>query len=382
MLPIIYLLPLAAAANVYTNYSEAAFQALQGWYNETSGLWDTCGWWNGANCMTVIADLAASDTSVLSSATSVFAHTYTAAPNVNPSTEVLKVIDNNLVKTEYGTPPHTNTTDSANTVNVDGFLDSCYDDNGWWALAWIGAYDLTQNADYLDTAVGIFDNMTGAGPTNCSNGGIVWCADNYYVNAIANELFLSVGAHLANRVPSNSSYYISKAQDQWTWFQSSGLINSQNLINDGLEANCTNSLTREVYSYNQGVILGALVELNKASPDSALIDSANTLATAAIANLTDSNHIVHDQCEPDCAPDGTQFKGVFMRNLAALQAASPSDTYSQVIQANADSIWANDRDTSNNTFSVDWAGPFVAPVNASTHSSAMDALVAAISLGG
>jgi hypothetical protein len=28
--------------------------------------------------------------------------------------------------------------------------------------------------------------------------------------------------------------------------------------------------------------------------------------------------------------------------------------------------------------SIDWAGPFVTPANSSTHSSAMDALVAAI----
>jgi predicted alpha-1,6-mannanase (GH76 family) len=159
------------------------------------------------------------------------------------------------------------------------------------------------------------------------------------------------------------------------------LINSDNLINDGLELDCTNSGTRTIWSYNQGVILGGLVELNKAAADSSLIDTANSIANAAITNLTDSNHIIHDVCEPNCAPDGTQFKGIFMRNLAALQAVSPSDTYTTVIQANADSIWNNDRDTSTNQLSDDWAGPFDSPANASTHSSAMDALIAAIPLG-
>ena len=50
------------------------------------------------------------------------------------------------------------------------------------------------------------------------------------------------------------------------------------------------------------MILGGLVELNKAAPDSSLIDSANTLASASIGYLCDDNHIVHDKCEPNCAP--------------------------------------------------------------------------------
>ena len=28
----------------YTAEAEASFDALQTWYNTTSGLWDTCGW--------------------------------------------------------------------------------------------------------------------------------------------------------------------------------------------------------------------------------------------------------------------------------------------------------------------------------------------------
>lgn len=384
------LLPaLAAAQTDYTSYAEQALAGLQSYYNETDGLWNTCGWWNGANCMTVIADLAKVDSNadVLSTATSVFGTTYTAAPAANPVAQVAKVSRHDFVETIYGpasgrknarkSQPSKQTSD---TVDVDGWLDSCYDDNSWWALAWIAAYDITNNTDYLDTASGIFNqNLTGAGPSPCGDGGIVWCENNPYVNAIANELYLSVAAHLANRISPNTQY-VEAAQKQWAWFQSSGLINNQSLINDGLESNCVNTGERTVWSYNQGVILGALVELNKAAPNASLLTTANALASAAIKNLTDTNMVLHDVCEPNCAPDATQFKGIFVRNLIALQQASPSDQYVQVIQANANSIWANDRDSSTNTFSVDWAGPIVNPINASTSSSAMDALVAAISL--
>lgn len=70
-----------------------------------------------------------------------------------------------------------------------------------------------------------------------------------------------------------------------------------------------------------------------------------------------------------------------MRNLQLLHEAAPDKAFANAIKTNADSIWKNNRDEEQgNALSVVWSGPFVNPANASTHSSAMDALVAAISL--
>lgn len=132
------------------------------------------------------------------------------------------------------------------------------------------------------------------------------------------------------------------------------------------------------WSYNQGVILGGLVELNKAAPNDTYLESANKIAQAAINTLSDANMVIHDVCEPNCAPDATQFKGIFIRNLQMLQQVSPNDIYKKVIEACANSIWANDRNNQNQ-LGVNWAGPF-ASADASTHSSALDALVAAIAI--
>jgi hypothetical protein len=173
-----FVLPLLAQTVTadYTANAEAGFHGLQGWYNTTSGLWDTCGWWNGANCKTAIGDLAVVDSSIVSEATKVFANTYSVAPAYNP--QPLKTGD-------------------VNSADPIAWCDHCYDDNGWWALAWVQAYDVTKNRDYLDLAKANFDqNMVNAGPTDYSDGGVVWCDINPYVNAIANELYLSVSAHL------------------------------------------------------------------------------------------------------------------------------------------------------------------------------------------
>lgn len=136
-------------------------------------------------------------------------------------------------------------------------------------------------------------------------------------------------------------------------------------------------LTTLRWSYNQGVVLGGLVELNRAAPNNTYLPSANKIAKAAIATLADTNNVVHEFCEPQCLPDGTQFKGIFIRNLRMLQEVSPQDIYQNVISSCANSIWDYDRNEKGQ-FGVNWAGPIEAVVDASTHSSALDALVAAV----
>jgi uncharacterized protein YyaL (SSP411 family) len=47
----------------------------------------------------------------------------------------------------------------SNVVNVTQWLDQAYDDDGWWALAWIAAYDVTKEQSYLELAEGIFESL-------------------------------------------------------------------------------------------------------------------------------------------------------------------------------------------------------------------------------
>src|SRR5207248_9208110 len=112
-----------------------------------------------------------------------------------------------------------------------------YDDEGWWALTWIKAYDLTGETRYLDMAKSLFDDMKG-GWDEAGGGGVWWNKDRKYKNAIANELFLTVAARLHQRTPGDGGKesYIEWAQREADWFEASGMINAQNLVNDGLNA--------------------------------------------------------------------------------------------------------------------------------------------------
>ena len=90
------------------------------------------------------------------------------------------------------------------------------------------------------------------------------------------------------------------------------MINEKRLVNDGLNDKCENN-QKTTWTYNQGVILGGLTALYKANGDSSRLPEARRIAEAALSNLTDTQGILHDSCEPKCGADGTQFKGIFVQ---------------------------------------------------------------------
>ena len=84
------------------------------------------------------------------------------------------------------------------------------------------------------------------------------CFSCGHQNAITNELFLMQAASLY--LATNNTSYLTWARKEWAWFNASGMINGQWLINDGLSSSCENN-GGTTWTYNQGVILGALVRL-------------------------------------------------------------------------------------------------------------------------
>lgn len=316
----------------------AGMAALQIFYNLSTGLWDSTGWWNSANALETTIEYSAVTKSL----------TYRG----------------NLFNT-FEKNKHSN------------FLNPWfYDDEGWWALTWIKAYDLTGETRYLDMAKTIFEDMKQGWDSTCG-GGVWWHKRRQYKNAITNELFLSVAAKLHLRSPHDlgTDSYLSWAQRTWQWFQNTGMINVNNLVNDGLDDTCKNN-GKTAWTYNQGVILGGLVDLYQSTQDPALLAQAEAIADAALKNLAPDG-ILKEACEPDCGNDGPQFKGIFIRNLSYLYQVKQKPEYKAFITQNAASIWSR-RDRENQV-GLSWADDFD-KADAARQSSAMDAINADIAL--
>lgn len=132
-----------------------------------------------------------------------------------------------------------------------------------------------------------------------------------------------------------------------------------------------------VYSYNQGVILGALVEMHALTGNSSYLDIASKIAYGAIDQLAKPHAGILTDIGYPRGPDitGAQFKGVFARNLMYLQKARGEDAFVSFLQHNADSIWRTNRQD-NGQLGAFWQGP-LQNITAASHSSALDCLLAA-----
>jgi predicted alpha-1,6-mannanase (GH76 family) len=330
----------------YQACAAAGFGALHKWYNASTGLWRSTGWWNAANALTAVIR-------------------YTKWTGDS---------------TYEGT---IQTTFTAAQKQHAGFINNFYDDNGWWALAWIEAYDLTRDSQYLQAARTIFTANAAAWDPVCG-GGLWWNSAKNYKNAIVNELFLTLAARLHQRTP-NDQTYLNWALQEWEWFSSSGLIGPHGMINDGLTAACANN-GGTTWTYNQGVVLGGLAALYEITGDTAYLQQGETIANATLSNLTTPKTakvpgILTEPCETvaaGCNGDQVQFKGIFARNLFDFYLQSRQPAYSAFMLANATSVWNNNKNAAHQ-FGMRWTGPFDR-ADAGRQGSALDVLNAAVAL--
>ena len=63
------------------------------------------------------------------------------------------------------------------------------------------------------------------------------------------------------------------------------MINAEALVNDGLDAACRNN-RQTTWTYNQGVLLGGLASLYRATRNATLLEVAGHTANATIARLS------------------------------------------------------------------------------------------------
>ncbi|KAJ1024126.1 hypothetical protein NDA16_002965 [Ustilago loliicola] len=257
------------------------------------------------------------------------------------------------------------------------------DDTGWYALGMLRMYDITHDTKYLDYAVLEAEYLQSFQSSACG-GGIIWdIPSKSYKIAISNELYLSLAAGLANRLEdrTQAKKWLDVAKAQYSWFVKSGMINSNNLINDGLIDDCRNN-GKTIWSYNQGVILGGCVELyNADNRNVAYLKQAQKIADAVLASsaFNSADGILVESCEAagTCNTDQDAFKGIFVRNLAKLNKALPGPgRYTKWIEKQAAYAYAKGRNGTD-FYGVQWTGP-VGSTNVGTQGSAVSLLVATL----
>ena len=262
-------------------------------------------------------------------------------------------LDNTFEKDKGAFPPGVLSGDPL----LGNFTSRAIDDTEWWGLTWVQAYDLTGNPKYLDMAVTIANYVYGYWDTSTCGGGVWWNAERTYKNAVTNALWIRLTAELHNRIHGDRTW-LARSRTAWKWFQGSGMINADGLVNDGLTDTCTNN-GQTVWSYNQGMTIGAGLELWRATRDPSILTTVRRLADAAIgSDGLVSNGILTESCDAldqTCDDNGKQFKGIFMRYWTDLVDTTHDRTYAAFLDRQAESIWNDDRDAAGR-LGTRWSG--------------------------
>ncbi len=261
--------------------------------------------------------------------------------------------------------------------NGSNFINMYEDDNGWWAITWIKAYDLTHSREYLKAAKLLFTEMASTWGEACG-GGILWNRTVHSYSseaAISNEEFLKIASLMHERTPGDT-YYLNWANREYKWFMARGYITSSHLVSDGLNSNCKGN-DNSMWTYDQGEMIGALVAYSQATDNKSYLSQAEQIADANDRYNVDKNGILTERiC---CYSDSEDFKGIYIKNLYTLYLADHRAEYKDFIIKNADAIWQHDTNNQNFTIGYNWDGP-LQDATPGSQTAGVDALSAAAAL--
>lgn len=310
-------------------------------YDHDTGLWKNTAWWSNANVLTTIIRYC----------------------KCTRDRRSYSFIENTFRKASSG--------------KFKNFLNEFYDDEGWWGIAWIEAYELTRRKEYLDMSVLLFRDMT-SGWTEDHEGGLLWKKDETYKAAIANSLFTLLALRLHHhgiRGKIHGKTPLEWAHADWEWFLACGMLDvKEKQVCDGLQDN--GRLNRAHWTYNQGMVMAVLIEWFRLTNDRKHLELAMTIADETIRRQSDDG-ILREMNEPNTGVDGAQFKGVFVRYLVSLYEATNEQRYRMFLERNARSVWIN-RNPQTNMMGIVWSEP-TSDSFGGAHCSALDVLIAHMS---
>jgi predicted alpha-1,6-mannanase (GH76 family) len=255
-------------------------------------------------------------------------------------------------------------------ANRDGLEGN--DDDLWTVISGLKLHAINGRPALLADGEALFGRIVGGYWDAHCGGGLWWDHARTYKNAITNEL-LAYAATLLYQATGKPAY-LDWARRAWGWLDHSGMIGADGLVNDGLDAACRNN-GGVTYTYNQGVILGALVNLYRIGGERRYLDRAVALAQASSARL--APHGVLAEPGGAVSQDGESFKGIYLRHLGYLYAAMPDGAarlaLGRFLRAQADALH---RRLADGRVDAYWDGP-VTRYGAAAQASGLDAYDAA-----
>lgn len=241
------------------------------------------------------------------------------------------------------------------TRNGGTYNNSFYDDMEWLGLASLRAYELTGDAEYLSVAEALWTRIK----TGFTSGLFSWntsCHPNCK-NTIGSTPAIILGARLFSlgRVPAADRVMVETA---YANVRANLVDPATGAVWDGKNLS-TGAIDRATYSYNQGMYIGAALELYKLSGNAMYTDDARKTADWATTAFTSNGLIFHQR---EGGGDGGLFKGILIRYLALFAregnlSVTDRSRYIQVVKANANLLHSTGIQRPEQLVGPNWASP-------------------------
>lgn len=241
------------------------------------------------------------------------------------------------------------------TKNGGTYINHFYDDMEWMNLACLRAYEATGDTKYKDVAVLLWNDIKG-GWDDVWGGGIHWNKDKSknYKNTPANAPACIIACRMYGLTQNPDD--IAWAKKIYDWQKATLVDPVTGLVWDGINQDGSGQVTKNWnFTYNQGVFIGAGVELYKLTGQNVYINDALKTANNTLAGGFTNANILKDEG----GGDGGLFKGVLVRYLMLLitdGSISSTDVakYAAFLQLNAETLWLKGTTRPQVLFNKDW----------------------------
>jgi predicted alpha-1,6-mannanase (GH76 family) len=254
--------------------------------------------------------------------------------------------------------------------NGGSFLNQYYDDMGWNALAMLRAYDVTKNRQWKTAVETVWTDIQGGWNTT-RGGGIAWQKQQlYYKNTPANGPACILAARLYERF--HHAADLAWAQKIYTWEKTTLVDPGTGFVYDGINGKNDGQLnTTYRFTYNQGLFIGAAMELYKATGQPTYLSDALKTANNV---LTDPTLSMAGILKDEGQGDGGLFKGVLVRYLTQLILCKgipqrDKQKFIGFLKTNAQSLWLQGTTRPGYFFGSNWTLPPIDKTDLTTDES-------------
>ncbi len=251
--------------------------------------------------------------------------------------------------------------ESVKARNGDDIRNDFYDDMLWMALALQRLHEYTNNPQHEEAVLTLWEDIK-EGWSSEFGGGIAWNKNQLdYKNTPSNAPAVILATRLYEQYGNEED--LQWAQDIYNWLQHTLVDPANGLVWDGINRTGDGNIDKGwEFTYNQGVYIGASVELYQLTGEQGYLDAAIQTAETTKDRFSNHNQIIYE----GGSGDGGLFKGILIRYVTELVKTEDSQVkLAEWIVNNAKNVWNQTNEEPEILFGSSWEGAINLPVELS-----------------